>query len=173
MKYKLLKIICKVFKLDWIKCSTNYFKKKGVVIGNECRIYSDISTPESYLIEIGNKVTISTNVTFLTHDNSICKVDSNFTDLFGKIKIGNNCFIGANTLILPGVTLEDNIIVGAGSVVTKSFKEQDIIIAGNPARRICSVQEFYEKNKDKATNIKGMGYNKKKEHLETINLVER
>ena len=107
----------------------NYFRKNGIIIGENCNIYSNIITSESMLIEIEDNVTISNDVQLITHDNSICKIDSNYTDLFGKIKIGNNCFIGARTIILPGVSLEDNIIVGAGSVVTKSFNEKIIIIA--------------------------------------------
>jgi acetyltransferase-like isoleucine patch superfamily enzyme len=50
----------------------------------------------------------------------------------GPIRIGKNCWIGANSVILPGITLGDNVIVGAGSVVTKSFGDS-VIIVGNPA----------------------------------------
>ena len=57
-------------------------------------------------------------------------------DTFGAISIGNNCFIGANSVILLGVTLADNIVVAAGSVVTKSFFENNIIIGGNPAKKL-------------------------------------
>ena len=51
------------------------------------------------------------------------------------IKIGNNCWIGANSVILPGVQLGDNVIVGAGSVVSKSFSS-DKTIVGIPAKEI-------------------------------------
>ena len=71
------------------------------------------------MLNIGNECTISTNVTFVTHDHSIFHVRKKYGDLWGKIKIGNNCFVGANSTILYGVELANNIIVGAGSVVTK------------------------------------------------------
>ncbi len=50
--------------------------------------------------------------------------------------IGNSVWIGMNSILLPGIKLADGIIVGAGSVVTKSFTEKNIIIAGNPAKKI-------------------------------------
>lgn len=88
------------------------------------------------MVTIGNNVTISAPVQLLTHDNSIIKMSKGeVTDTFGAISIGDNCFIGASTLILPGVTLADNVIVAAGSVVTKSFLESNIIIGGNPAKK--------------------------------------
>ena len=110
-------------------------------------------TPEPYLISIGNNVTIAGNVEFVTHDNSISKVLPNCTDLFGKITIGNNCFIGARTTILYGVTLADNIIVAAGSVVTNSFTKSNIIIGGNPAREISTWENFAKKNQKKVWNL--------------------
>jgi acetyltransferase-like isoleucine patch superfamily enzyme len=61
---------------------------------------------------------------YYSHDKSI-----------SPIRIGKNCWLGANSVILPGVELGDNVIVGAGAVVTKSFPE-NVILAGVPAKII-------------------------------------
>ena len=97
---------------------------------------------------------ISTFVRFVTHDYSIKKVIPNKANIFGKIVIGNNCFIGEGAMILYGVELADNIIVAAGSVVTKSFNESNIIIGGNPAKKIGDWMTFRNKYSDKALDIR-------------------
>ena len=84
--------------------------------------------------------------------------------IVGKISIGDNCFIGVGSILLPGVTLADNFIVGAGSVVTKSF-EKGNVIAGVPAKRICSVEQLYEKNKDYIIDTTGKGFQERKEYI--------
>lgn len=124
------------------------WRKKGIKIGNDCHIYSNLpTTRDCFLLTIGNNVTISGNCVFLLHDSSInYPSGGKFTDLLGEIKIGNNCFIGHSSIILPGVKLADGIIVGAGSVVTKTFNEPNCIIVGNPARIVSSTREFAEKN---------------------------
>lgn len=128
----------------------NFFRKYGIKIGRGCNICCNILTPESFLIEIGDNVTIGDQVDFVTHDNSINKVSKEAINLFGKIIIGNNCFIGERSTLMYGVTLADNIIVASGSVVVDSFSTERIIIGGNPARVISSWDSFYEKSKSKA-----------------------
>ncbi len=143
----------------------DYCRKEGMKIGENPRIFSNIYTPEAYLVEIGDNVTISTRVQLITHDASIAKILPGTTDVFGKIKIGNNCFIGAGTIVLYGCTLADNIIVAAGSVVTKSFNEPGKVIGGNPARVICDIEKFAEKNKELAVSTKNMSWEEKREFL--------
>ena len=133
-----------------------YRRVGGVKIGKDCLLCSSPMTREPYLINIGNNVTVSTNVTFVTHDNSIKLLYPKKSDVFGKIIIGNNCFIGENVTILYGVTLADNIIVAAGSVVTKSFRNSNIIIGGNPAHIINTWDKFSEKIKDNVITRKEM-----------------
>lgn len=146
------------------------FKNNGGRYGDNFKCYSNINGAESYLIKIGDNVTISTNVSLITHDNSVIKLGINATDTFGKIQIGDNCFIGARSIVLPGVTLGKNVVVGAGSVVTKSFKEGNVVIGGNPAKIICDIETFKYKNKDYYHNMDEIGREKKKDYL--MNLEE-
>lgn len=162
--YIVIKIINKLLQRDGkSSCDkiNEYFRGQGAQVGQNCRIYSDILSSEPYLIEIGSNVTISNGVQFLTHDNSIIKACVDKTDLFGAIKIGNNCFIGAHVIIMPGVTLGNNCIVGAGSVVVKSFPD-GTVVAGNPAKVITTFEKFKEKNENKGLNIDGLSTSEKR-----------
>ena len=93
---------------------TNYFRKSGVMVGDDCVILSNIVSSEPYLISIGNNVTIANGVQILTHDNSIDRVLPDVSDIFGKVTIGNDCFIGAHSLLMPGVTIGNQVVVGGG-----------------------------------------------------------
>ncbi len=69
-----------------------------------------------------------------------------YNQLFEDIHIGNNVLVGANVIILPGVWIEDNCVIGAGSVVSKDVKK-GTVVAGNPIRVIGTFEEFEEKRK--------------------------
>lgn len=160
--------ILQLLRRDSSNAKIDFYREVGYQIGDRCRIFSDLTSAEPYLVLIGNNVTISTGCIFLTHDNSIIKVsEGKYTDLFGKIEIGNDCFIGANSIILPGVKLEDRTIVAAGSVVTKSVNKSGQIIGGNPAKVIGQCVHFLEKNSGKAFDCKGKN---RKERRSTIEM---
>lgn len=106
---------------------------------------SYIDPTHCFLIEIGNNLTFSIRVTVLAHDAST-KKSLGYTKI-GKVIIGDNVFVGANATILPNVTIGDNSVIGANSVVTKSVPE-NCVVAGNPARVLCSLEEFKKKNSD-------------------------
>lgn len=148
----------------------DYYKSRGIKIGKNMRTFSSLICAEPYLLSFGDNVTISSDVTFIPHDNSVSKIIKGSTDVFGKISIGNNCFLGHGTIVLPGVKLGDNVIVGAGSVVTKSFEEGNVIIAGNPAKVICTTDEYGEKIRGKSISTNGLSYTEKMELL--LNLPE-
>lgn len=155
----------KIFKKDTMQIIIEHYRKNGALIGNNVRTFSPINSAEPYLIEIGDNVTISSNVNFITHDNSVSKVLENVTDTFGKIVVGDNCFIGLGSILLPGIIIGDNTIIAAGSVVTKSFKEGNCVIGGNPARFICTTEEYAVKIKDNALSTLGLSFEQKKNYL--------
>lgn len=139
-------------------------REKGAIIGSNVKIYSDINGPEIYLISIENNVTLATGVKIITHDNSISKHFPEFTDLFGKVSIKENVFIGAYSIILPGVTIGKNSIVAAGSVVTKSIPSEEIW-GGVPAKKIGNIADFKTKYRDWGIDTRGMQYSEKKSLL--------
>lgn len=85
-------------------------------------------------IHIGNGIHISPNVQIYTRNHNLQNV--NLVDEIEDVYIGDDCWLGANCIILPGVKLGDHVVVGAGAVVTKSFPEGWCVIAGNPAKKI-------------------------------------
>lgn len=85
-------------------------------------------------IKIGSNCWFAQNSCLITSNHDLYNVAINAPP--EPITIGNDCWIGANAIILPGVELGDHTIVGAGSIVTKSFPEGNCIIAGNPAKLI-------------------------------------
>ncbi len=142
-----------------------YFKKMKMDIGANCHIFSFIMTTEPYLIHIGDNTTISSDVQFITHDNCISKIINDATDTFGEIHVGKNCFIGAGSIILPGISLADNTVVAAGSVVTKSVNESGLIVGGNPAIVIGDWNSYRKSKKDYGLNINGLSEEEKRELL--------
>lgn len=124
----------------------NYLRKHGFRIGTGNRIMVRNFDPEPYLISIGNHVTISGGVALITHDGAAWVFRQEIPDLnvFGKIEILDNCFIGARAIVLPGVRIGPNSVVGAGAVVTKDVPP-NMVVAGVPAKSICSLDRYKEK----------------------------
>lgn len=145
-------------------------RKRGVTIGNQCSISSDVKFgTEPYLISIGDHVRLTSNVKFVTHDGSMwvlrgSGIVSEGTNLFGKIKIGNNVNIGWNTIIMPNVAIGDNCIIGIGAVVTKSIPGNSVA-AGIPARIICTVDEYYEKHSHQFVDLTGIPTGQRKQKI--------
>ncbi len=118
--------------------------RRGLTVGTDFNRQQGcfIDPTHCFLIEIGNNVTMSIRVALLAHDASTKKI-LGYTKI-GQIHIGDNVFIGANTTVLPNVRIGDNSIIGANSIVTKNIPE-NTVAAGNPARIICSVEEYKAK----------------------------
>ncbi|WP_278103647.1 acyltransferase [Microbacterium proteolyticum] len=138
-----------------------YARKRGVTIGEGCRILSDVVTTEPWLITIGDRVTISSDVRLITHDGSgwLVSDERGRRYRYAPISIGSEVFIGAGVTILPGVRIGDRVVVGAGSVVTRDIPS-DTVAAGVPARPIGSFDQFVAKVRDWPTESdkKGSSY---------------
>lgn len=109
---------------------------KNITIGNNSFINFSCTMLDMADITIGNYVLIAPNVTLTTATHSLdCKDRRNRKGFASEIVIEDDVWIGANSIIFPGVVLKKGTVVGAGSVVTKSTEEFDVVV-GNPARRI-------------------------------------
>lgn len=133
-----------------------YLRKKGITIGNNCVFRSPISTTidktRPTLISIGNNVDMNRNFTIMSHDytNSVfIRKHNDFINSSGKVTIGNNIYFGLNCTVLKGVTIGDNCIIGAHSLVTKDIPANSVA-AGVPAKVICSIDDYYSKRKKEA-----------------------
>ncbi|WP_104384588.1 DapH/DapD/GlmU-related protein [Sphingobacterium sp. HMA12] len=142
-----------------------YGRFLGVKIGKGCSIKTRNFGMEPYLIEIGNNVQVTNGVSFYNHGGAWVLRDKypDF-DFFGKIKIGNNVYIGNYVLIMPGVTIGDNVIIGAGSIVTKSIPA-DSVAVGVPARVVSSLTEYEKRVIPFNVNTKSMTNDEKRAFL--------
>lgn len=127
----------------------NYARWSGVKVGKRCRILTREFGTEPFLIEIGDDVTISTDVLFLTHDGAtwLVRDENGRRQRISRIRIGNWAFVGARAVLMPGVSIGSRCIVGAGSVVTRSVPD-GWVVAGNPARKITTFDDYRRKALD-------------------------
>lgn len=130
----------------YIATPENYARHIGIIIGEHCFIDTREWGSEPFLISIGNHVQITRMASIHTHGggNSIRKEHPNF-DVFGKVRIEDWAYIGSFAQIMPGVTIGEGALVAAGAVVTKSVPPHTVV-GGNPARVICTTEEYYRKN---------------------------
>lgn len=124
--------------------TTEELKKRGMTVGRSFKRMAHvmIDPGHSWLITIGDNVTLAPRVHLLAHDASpqaLRKVTR-----IGRVVIGNNVFVGADTVVLPGVSIGDNVVVGAGSVVSRDIPSNSLA-AGCPAKVISNIDTYLSK----------------------------
>jgi len=125
------------------------------ILGTPRFIAFSVKFDDFDLITLGDRIVVSSNVIFLTHDYSFTtslislgeKPDTDI-GLLGPIIVGSNVFIGMNSIILPGATIGNNVIIGAGSVVRGKIEDNSVVM-GNPARIIEDIRFHAQKLKSK------------------------
>ncbi len=148
----------------------------GFKHGQRCNFMGEviIDPGHCWLIELGDDVTLAPRVHILAHDAST-KREIGYTRI-AKVKIGSNVFIGAGSIVLPGVTIGDNVVVGAGSVVASDIPSNSVA-AGNPCRVITTYEEFMSRKRsemmdsivfDAAYHIGTITEEKKREMIEKL-----
>lgn len=158
------KLLCRL--LRWLLPAERYARFLGVQIGSHNLVGKDHWSTEPYLITIGSHTQITAGVRFYTHGGSnVLRQKYPGFDCFGKIVVEDWVYIGSHSYIMPGVVIGEGALVAAGSVVTKSVPPRTVV-GGNPARIICSVEEYEAKNLKYNVNTKGFSYFRKKSFLQ-------
>ena len=121
-------------------------RELGVKVGKDCRLFSMEFSTEPYLIELGDHVVVSSHTQFITHDGGTWVFDDladlpHSMNVYGKIKVGNNVFIGIGCTILCNVAIGDNCVIGAGSVVRSNIPA-DSVAFGNPAKVVMALSLY-------------------------------
>lgn len=131
--------------------ATSTLIDRGMKVGKNFERMAGVILDDSHcwLIEIGDNVTMAPRVHVLCHDASTKKF-LGYTKI-GRVSIGNNVFIGAGSVILPGVRIGNNAVIGANSTVTHDIPD-GIVAAGTPAKKLCSLEEYLEKEKERMKN---------------------
>ena len=137
-----------------IEESIALLKKGGAEIGERLNVYGGvlrIDTCFPFMLHIGDDVEITANVNILSHDYSWSVIKAYSGQLLGGVGpvfIGNNVFIGSGATILMNTHIGNNCIIGAKSLVSGHFPDNSVI-AGCPARVVCSLEDYIKKRQEK------------------------
>lgn len=136
----------------------SYARHIGVRVGQRCRLGRRINFgSEPFLVTLGDHVSVTGEVIFLTHDGGVWVLREEHPDLdvIDRIWVGDNSFIGTRSIILPGVRIGRNCVIGAGSVVTKSIPDNSVA-AGVPARVLGSIDDYRVKSLARGVSTKAL-----------------
>lgn len=159
LKNKLVLLKRKIFPELFNSSDMLYMLKTcGIKVGKGTIFYGPrrtvIDTSRPCLLEIGEYCKITSGVIILTHDYSRSVLRRTHGEIIGEAKktvIGNNVFIGMNSIILMGSEIGSNVIIGAGSVVSGKIPD-NVVVAGNPAKIVRTIEEHYEIRKKKTVD---------------------
>lgn len=119
----------------------NYLRNSGVEIGEDCTFYepntNTIDMQNPWMLKIGNNVRITKGGSILTHYYSWSVLSGVYGECLGgvgNVCIGNNVFLGYDSIVLKNVNIGDNVIIGASSVITRNF-DSNSVYAGIPAKK--------------------------------------
>lgn len=159
-------IISKIKSLYWkLQDPTKYARHIGVKIGKNCLIATRNWSTEPYLVTIGDNVQVTQEVYFHTHGGAhVARFKIPNFDVFGKIVVEDNAYIGSGSHIMPGVIIGNNALIAAGSVVTRSVPPFEVW-GGVPAKKIMDVNEYMEKNEKFNINTKNLSHSEKRHIL--------
>lgn len=145
---RLLKKIYKSFLAFLRGYSTvDYLRKRGASIGEDVELINfQCSGKDATCLQIGNRVTL-TGCRILTHDASTKRFLGNDCNKIGRVVIGDDVFVGINSVILPNVKIGNRVVIGAGCIVTRDIPSNSVVV-GNPARVICTCDEFVRKHEE-------------------------
>lgn len=154
---KIRNILAKIKRTILAESEEDILIRKGVSIGRDTKLYNvEVDGCFPHLITIGSNCCITHSV-ILAHDASTKNIVG--YSKVGRVKIGNNVFIGYKSIILPGVEIGDNVIIGAGSIVTHNIPTNSVA-CGAPAKVIkeydnyaLKIKEQFENSQDRVSDI--------------------
>lgn len=128
--------------------STEQLIQRGLKVGKHLKRLNNVLIDDSHpwLITIGDDVTLAPRVHILAHDAST-KVHLGYTKI-GCVTIGDRVFVGAESVILPGVSIGNDVIIGANSTVTHDIPD-GLVAVGSPARVICTTEEYLNRERER------------------------
>jgi acetyltransferase-like isoleucine patch superfamily enzyme len=146
-----------------------YFRSRGVEIGEGVEIFgANLFTfgSEPYLVSIGDQVTISHNVDFITHDGGLRIARDEYPNayLYGRIQVADQCFLGAHCILLPGAKIGAGSVIGSGSIVTGEIPS-GVVAIGIPAKPVKSVEEYIQEKRHLWVDTRGLTPDAKRELL--------
>lgn len=156
LKYRLKKLLfpTRIKSKEYIE----YLKRNGIIIGEGSYFFypysNTIDTQRPWMLRIGSYCKITEGVSILTHDYSRSVLRKKYGEVIAEAKetiIGDNVFIGLKSTILMGARIGDNVIIGAGSVVSGNIPD-NTVVAGVPAKVVCSLNDYYNKRCESTLN---------------------